>query len=188
MISEEEGVARDVREKAMAELAAMKSLVDALQGLEPDSIARVLRWGAEQFDVPVGERQGKLASQSPHNDPTTTHTDHGTSADLLAAAGARNGPERALVVAYWLQVIQESAEFDAQSLNKELKHAGHGLANVTATLSSLMNQRPQLVIQTHKSGRGAQGRKRYKLTAEGIGRVKAMLHRTDSVDDAVAET
>ena len=38
-----------------------------------------------------------------------------------------------------------------------------------------VEKRPQLVIQTYKSGSGRTARKRYKITQEGIKKVKAMM-------------
>lgn len=172
------GVVKSPQEKAAAELAAMKGVVDALAGMDGAAIARVLCWAAEQYAVPA-PRAGRVASGVAARDgdmeSQLVEPPNSSAADLFAATAPRTGPERALVAAYWFQVNCGQSEFDAKSLNDELKHLGHGLSNVTATLSSLMSHRPHLVIQTRKFGRGAQARKRYKLTHEGVRVVRAMI-------------
>jgi hypothetical protein len=52
---------------------------------------------------------------------------------------------------------------------------GHGLTNVTKTLSDLANRSPSLVRQVQKIGKAKQGRKRYRLTLEGERRVQRLL-------------
>jgi len=47
--------------------------------------------------------------------------------------------------------------------------------NITVALGALVDDTPRLVIQTHKAGKTKQARKKYKLTAEGIKRIKQML-------------
>ena len=96
-------------------------------------------------------------------------------ADLFSMADLRNDPERALFGAYWLQEIGGQPDFDSASLNRELKHLGHAASNITSALTSLMTKRPQLVVQTRKSGASRQARKKYKLTSAGVQKVKAML-------------
>ena len=83
--------------------------------------------------------------------------------------------ERALVAAYWFQYLGGVSDFDSATLNKELKHLGHQSSNITTALTSLMSKKPQLVIQTRKSGASKQARKKYKLTNEGIKQVQRML-------------
>jgi len=167
----------------------MRAVFDALEGFESDAIGRILDWAAAQFGTSISvskksdhDRAGdRTRSTNSHSDQSAPNFQ--TIADLFATANPSNGPECALVGAYWLQVIGQQAEFDARSLNDELKNLGRPLANVTTTLSGLISQRPGLAIQTQKIGRGAQGRKRYKLTQPGIERVQRMLtgqHNSDN--------
>lgn len=84
-------------------------------------------------------------------------------------------PLKPLVVGYWFQVLQGEQDLDGFQINKELKHLGHGVSNITTALSSLIDRKPQLVIQTRKSGNSKQARKRYRLTDAGIKAVERML-------------
>lgn len=163
--------------KAMQELDAMKAVFERLDGMEPAAAHRVLAWVASQFpNAPRGASPlaGVLAPEAAAA-PAPRSLPYNGIASLFAAALPNNGPECALVAAYWFQVVMQQEEFDGRSINDELKQMGRPLANVTATLTSLINQRPQLVMQTQKIGKGAQGRKRYKLTQPGIDRVRRML-------------
>jgi hypothetical protein len=96
-------------------------------------------------------------------------------ATLFADASPTTDRDRALVAGYWFQVIRGEADLDGQTLNRELKNLGHGVGNITKAMTNLMNQDPQLVIQTRKSGGSAQARKKYRLTRAGITQVEGIL-------------
>jgi hypothetical protein len=89
-------------------------------------------------------------------------------AEFVTAARAKTDEERLLFTAYWHQVKNSVADLTSQALNTDLKHIGHPLSNVTKTFSGLIGRRPALAMQTAKTGSGAQARKKYRLTAEGI--------------------
>jgi hypothetical protein len=158
------------------ELEAMRAVAAALGAIDRESAQRVLRWAAERFglDAPALERAYAPAGTAgsppaPENTPDL--------ATLSAEAAPETGPEKALVVGYFLQFVQGLQELDAQAINTELKNLGHPLSNVTATLSLLIKQSPSLMIQTRKLGRGQQARKKYKLTSAGQSRVRDLLQR-----------
>jgi|ERR1051326_5704247 hypothetical protein len=90
------------------------------------------------------------------------------------AASSKSDADKALVAAYWHQVVQGKSDFGAQEVNTSLKHLGHGLGNVTNAFTQLMQRKPRLVMQTHKSGKTRQARKTYKLTREGVLAVERM--------------
>lgn len=169
-----------VAKSPLEELEAMRKVIEAIDGFDSMSAERILSWAAAQ----TGSRLSTASSlkQEVNNfreraseDDAAIAPAFDSIADLFSAAAPNNGPECALVVAYWLQVVGGLTEFDAKSLNDELKNLGRPLPNVTATLTSLISQRPALMMQTQKIGRGPQGRKRYKLTQPGIDRVRRML-------------
>jgi hypothetical protein len=96
-------------------------------------------------------------------------------ASLFEACGPNTDSLRALVGAYWLQVCQSNQGFDGQSVNRELKNLGHGIANITQALNPLIAQKPAFVLQLRKSGTTKQARKLYKVTEAGIKRIKEMI-------------
>lgn len=157
------------------ELDAMSSVNQALDVLEPPARARVLSWAAAKWDIPLGSPKGSTRG-------AVSAVDHGGDgrgfadvADLVHAAQPSNGPQRALVVAYWFQELQGRDGWSGADINSTLKNMGTGLANVTNTLDSLKAKKPALVMQVGKAGRSRQARKTYKLTSAGIGLVSEML-------------
>lgn len=164
----------------MAELTAMTEIAKALQPLDSDAIRRVLIWAADRFNAAVNLNAPENEAGSNTNGVDTSQgnsrlDEFSGVADLFSAASPRNDPEKALLVAYWFQKLNGQADFDSATINKELKHLGHGVSNITAALSSLISRKPNLVIQTKKSGSSQQARKRYKLTNEGLKQVERMI-------------
>ena len=165
------------------ELEAMSAVHDALSPLDEDARGRVLRWAADKYAI------ANLGSSSTGDDVHDESGDEDQSTfrdvgDLMHAAQAANGPERALAVAYWFQEVEGRDGWGGGELNDALKNLGHGLANVTKTLDSLKARKPALVMQVGKSGRSRQARKTYKLTVAGIREVRTMLARSASEEAA----
>ncbi len=185
----EEGERDDFRDEnadPTAELAAMQSVSEAIKQLEAPVQRRVLLWALEVFS---GERQ--LAStargnasvkqlQNPEGAPAIESSETGDFediVDLYAAADAKSDTDKALVTSYWLQEYRGLSDVDTQTVNSELKHLGHGVTNITRAFDKLTKTRPQLVIQTRKSGTSRQARKRFKVTVEGKKAVLRMISR-----------
>jgi hypothetical protein len=164
------------------ELDALATLSQVLGELDPDARARVLRWAIDKYGL-----SGPSSRSRPQHDQSDA-TDLDGFNDLAAlhtTARPANNVESALVAAYWLQQVRGASDFDAQTLNAELKHLGHGLTNVTRTLDSLRTRRPALVIQTRKTGSTRQARKRYRVTAAGVSRVRGMIEEAETKEDSV---
>jgi len=160
------------REMDDDELTAMQSLLAALQPLDAPGRVRVLRWGWERFGDDIGE----LPTEAPfRRAPSRSESELSDAAQLVEAAGASSGPQRALCVAYFIQEVSGRPGFSGQEVNSTLKNLGHPLANVTKTLSDLRAQKPSLVMQVSKAGRAPQARKTYRLTTAGVERVRQML-------------
>lgn len=162
---------------AKAEGQAIIKLGESLAGLDEASIARVLRWANDHYGVSGKGRNraiagalsgtGEVAGNDPQEFPEL--------AALYDAANPTTESEKALVVAYWFQVYRAQPEFDSQTINTELKNLGHGVKNITRALDGLMTQQPRLVHQTRKEGTARQARKKYKVTTEGVKKLKQML-------------
>lgn len=169
--------------KLQKEVTAISKVAEALSAFdeqtEGEAIQRVLDWACAHFGV---ERRGGTHQRSQARDGVAAGTEELADgsrefddiADLMQAASPKSGPDRALVVGFWLQNGEGHKEFGSQAVNSILKDLGHGLTNVTDTLTSLMRRKPQLVIQTKKRGTSKQARKQYRLTAAGIEAVRSM--------------
>jgi hypothetical protein len=153
------------------ELAAMETVAEALQVLEPTSQARVLAWARSRFGG------GGSTPETIRPESTSAFPDFPA---LFDAASPTTDADRALTAAYWVQFVQNGGDFDAQVVNSMLKNMGHGISNITKALSRAQAARPALVLQVHKSGRLQQARKKYRLTTEGIRHVESLMGHSEA--------
>jgi hypothetical protein len=158
------------------EVEAMGAVAAALDGLEREQQGRLLRWAADRYSVTLGGRKiggGRDSSGGSETDASQ----FSDLSDLFGAAAPATDEDRALVIAYWFQELQDEKQPNVSGgqVNKELKHLGHGVRDITKVLSALIATSPQQVIQTRKSGTSRQARKSYKVTKAGIKRVQELL-------------
>ena len=179
----------------LQEIEAMRAVAAALKDLAPEERGRVLKWAAGAFQVitVMNERPWTPAvalteaSGTPlvlRERSVATFT---SIADLYAATqlGENSGDaEKALVAAYWFQIVQGEQDVDSQSINTALKNLGHGVSNITQAFGTLISRKPQLVIQTRKAGATQQARKRYKLTLSGQQAVERLFKIEGSISEA----
>jgi hypothetical protein len=166
------------------ELHAMVQVEAALKDLKDDERDRVMQWAIARFRIQANLRSpasAKMTSggETPNDDTGTGAEGGAVSYEDLAtfydAARPDSDTDKALVVAYWLQVHEGAADIDAQSVNTQLKHLGHGIGNVTRAFEGLKSLRPALIVQLRKEGSTKQARKRFKVTAEGRKAVEQMV-------------
>ncbi len=163
-----------------AELEALTKIAEALSNLDEGATKRVLLWAAGRFGVrtEVVAGAGK-ALRDDNGDDNAERPEAGCDdvGEFLAAADPTTDVDRALVVAYWMQFVDGAPEFEGYALNKKLGDLGHRIKNITSALDKLKARKPQLVIQTKKSGTSRQSRKKYKVTNAGKNAVEQMLAR-----------
>jgi hypothetical protein len=163
------------------EFEAMRVLYKALEPLDDDARSRVVTYIIARLDIATdGEPEDDVAdiSQEPASAlrQEQAHAPKFSEfAELFDMARPVSNAHKALVAGYWLQVCQSQEDFDGQSANRELKHLGEGVGNITIAINSLRTQKPALVIQLRKSGKTKQARKTYKVTVSGIKAVEAMI-------------
>ena len=162
------------------EVTAIGKVNDALTSLDPAIQQRVLRWAADRFSVTLSQankpaHDGDKGKQQEEKQKAEQPGSYNDFASLYDAVSPMTEADKALVAGYWLQVLQDAPEWSGFSANKELKHLGHGVENITVALSQLIESTPRLVMQTHKAGKTKQARKKYKLTNEGIRKIRQML-------------
>ncbi len=162
-----------------AEVQALSTISTLLGELPEDSQARIVTWISSRYGAPAPIIGPPKNLDGPNvANPMKEFPDV---ASLFVAAKPSTGSEKALIIGYWLQEYLHHEEWEGFAVNSELKHLGHGLKNVTDALRALIEQRPQLAVQLRKSGKTKQARKRYKLTGEGVRKVRQILSSgTDS--------
>jgi hypothetical protein len=159
-------------ETIRAETEAITKIAEALSPLTSEGTQRVLRYINQTYQSKgtVHATVEKAFSETEENQPQFSEFH-----ELFDAARPETGAERALVVGYWLQVLQGNEEWDSFFVNKELKLLGWPASNITRDIDVLMKRTPRWVHQTRKEGTSQQARKNYKLTNEGIRAVQRML-------------
>lgn len=160
------------------ELAAMQSVSAALAGLDEDERRRVLTWAGERYGVRVGGSSSGRSQQDGRSGAGSVGdrgaNDYEDFAEFFGAAHPSTDAERALLGAAWLS-RGERADFQSGEVNKMLKDLGHGIGNITDAFEALIKQKPQLIIQTQKTGTSKQARKMYRLTTTGRDRAAKLL-------------
>jgi len=156
------------------EIEAMAKVAEAVEVLDEESAQRVLRWAVARFAPTLpspGARGAGVTSayELPADD----------FASLYNAASPANEREKALVAAYWLQRDQGAPDFPSADANSLLRDLGHAVGNITREFDRLQAEKPQLVIQTRKSGSSKQARKLYRITTAGRQRVSEMIEGSD---------
>ena len=162
---------------AATEARAIANVVAALEALDSAAIARVLDWAWKRYAPPVSERLRERGRATAATGGGARRGDD-QDADLAALYGAispTTDSDGVLVAGYWHQVLQGAEYLDSQTLNTDLKNLGHGVGNVTRACSSLIAQKPALMIQVKKTGSTKQARKQYRLTSAGVQRVSERL-------------
>jgi hypothetical protein len=165
------------------EFGAMQTVYSALQNLDEEARMRVLDYVSARLGiVPVARTAPRLkefereeAEEHALDQEQDAAPKFGSFAELFDAAHPNGASDKALVAGYWLQVCQGTESFDGFSANKELKHLGEGLSNVTSAIDTLKAQKPAFALQLKKSGKSRQARKVYKITVAGIRAVEAMI-------------
>ena len=166
------------------ELVSLTQITKALAGLSEEQMHNVLlyvnaRYGGRLRAAPPG---GGISSAPVSTDELDTEA-YENMGDFFDATDPQTEADRVLVAAYWLQIIEETEDFAAINVNGHLKDLGHTVSNITRAFDSLINRSPRLARQIAKSGSAKQARKRYKVTREGIKRVKSMLAQPTGVDN-----
>jgi len=170
---------------ADAEFSAMHTVYSALKPLDEEARNRVISYIVARLDIAAPRMKTKIEKPMDEDTEEQEAPAEGAAgivplykafAELFDAAQPQTASQKALVAGYWLQICQGADSFDSQSLNKELKNLGHGIANITAAIEGLKIQSPALALQLKKSGSSQQARKTYKITVAGENAVRAMIN------------
>jgi hypothetical protein len=162
-----------------SEVAAMRAIAEAIEPLDAGAALRVLEWARSAIGGRTTATPGDT-HESSSLPQTTDLSEIQDLAELFHSADPQNEREKALLAAYWLQREVGASDFTGHQANALLRELGHGVANITREFDRLMEDKPQLVIQTRKTGASKQARKNYRITSAGRDKVMKML--TDSED------
>ena len=161
------------------EIRAISEVTKALGDLTDEQRRNVLLYVNARYGGQLPRLRAQSPSSADADDASLSAEEYANLGDLFDATDPQTEADRVLVVAWWLQVVKGADSFEAFLVSKELKHLGHPVSNITRAFDSLIKQTPRLVLQVGKTGKAKQARKRYKVTREGIRRVRVMLKQTN---------
>src|ERR1041385_3399916 len=101
------------------EVIAIGRINEVLSDLTSDQAARVVRWAAERYGIAIGPSPGDDGA-----DQGGVWPDVDSIGRFFEAADPQTEQERALIVAYWHQVMRGCQGLDALQINGALKHLG----------------------------------------------------------------
>lgn len=176
------------------EIKAMSDILQALESLEDGSRIRVLNWAISKYkldNVMSVDEKRSTAGISSIESKSSTVVPAGVVSDQINIADFEDlgefysqidpstDSEKVLTIGCFYQINRGYDDLNAADLNKELKHLGYRVSNVTVSISLLMKKKPALMIQTRKEGNSKQARKKYKVTQAGIKYVEKLLMKVD---------
>src|SRR2546426_9529404 len=111
------------------ELAALRTVQQALSGLDEGAARRIVQWATDRYRTDSGP------GGNPKQRDQATPEDVAT---LYHSAAPSTEYQKALVVAYWFHIARGQADVDSQQVNAELKQLGFGIRNITVAFGDLM--------------------------------------------------
>lgn len=179
-------------ENQVVEIEAMKGAYSSLKDLNQEEQARVIEWLVKKLSLLdllgfEGLQKKNIKKEILDNLKGTEINNDIASfdsvADLFAASNANSDQEKVLLIASYLQIKNSLSEITSREINKGLQHMGHGVGNITNTISGLIDKKPQLMIQTRKEGKSQQAQKKYKVTTEGVIAAKKLINQTNGSNE-----
>lgn len=166
------------------ELSAMSAIAAQIDGLDHDERHRVLSWVGSKYNQSLGNAAQNLCSANPLTRILDERSDFGDFASFFNSASPKTENEKVLVAGYWFQKLQGAAYLESAALNAALTDLGHGISNIARTFDRLKAEKPALAMQTQKSGKSKQARKKYKITHEGLVSVERLMRNGGTVDES----
>lgn len=159
------------------EIKAMNDCHEAIKHLDESVRNRVIRWLSSKFSTEKLEDPFKKHDQNTNkiNDTVVDIGSYETVDEIFTKINPQTDADKVLVIAAFLQEKFKKQELTGWEINKELTRLGHGVNNVTQSVTQLINKQPNLMIQTRKEGKTKQAKKKYKVTSEGVKAVQEMV-------------
>ena len=169
------------------EIQAIVAVNTALKGLTEEERFRVIQWLANKYvtnQTPVQLTPRPVAGNAILPDAVEDGDEADKSeeqafetfADMLDVSGADKPADRALVAAYWIQVVLGEASWKTSQLNAILKETGHFIERMDSASKSLLESKPAKAIQVAKASTASGlGHKTLKLTTHGVKEAKKMI-------------
>lgn len=166
------------------EISAMSTIAETLSHLDDPVKIRVLNWAFEKFSLKKSGdlNKEKIVERINSNVDSTVKTGNisinnfDNLAEFFAHLNLNTEHEKALAVAAFLQSKDDKSEVTSLEINGELKNLGHASSNITRAIATLMNQKPQPIVQTKKEGKSKQAQKKFRVTVHGFTTISQWLN------------
>ena len=161
------------------EMKALHDVFEALKDLSDEGKKWVIESISKKF-FPKGNLSVLREEEQKEKMPEDKKVDlkvYNSVADLFGRVSCKTAGDKVLVVASYLQEKELVSELTSRDIHKPLKHLGHPIKNITAALTGLIKAKPSLMLQVRKEGSSRQAIKKYKVTLEGLNKVKEMIKK-----------
>lgn len=170
-----------------SELEALNKINEAIRELPEDAKVRVIAWLINKYSIHSGHSPvltpKVLTNVDTHNEQENiiepdvmSITSYATAADLLAKCNPNKENEKILIVSAFLQAKNPTKDLTGYEVNHTLKNIGHKVNDFSHNIDSLMKRKPQLMIQTKKSGNTRQAKRNYRVTDEGMKEIERLVN------------
>ncbi len=176
------------------EIKAMSDVLQALEGLEESTRTRVLKWAISKYQLEdimlvegspqktklkKGLDESSTGGNMRNSVDATSISDFSDLGEFYSQVDPNTDSEKVLTIGVHYQMNMGYEDLNSADLNKELKHLGYRVSNVTVSISLLMKKKPALMIQTRKEGNSKQSRKKYRVTQAGIKYIEQLLNKSN---------
>ena len=166
--------------QATDEFEVLRTIHDALKPLGGDARGRIVTFIIGQLGIDlqpsaIRTREVEIDPESEQDDlsQSSTHEQtYPTFGEFFAAAEPKGNGDKALLAGYWLQEREGRDSFTSAAANKLLNDLGHKIGNIADAFTKLMRKKPMQVIQTGKTGTSPKGHRHYKVSQEGLKRIR----------------
>lgn len=162
------------------ELTTIREILAALERFDKPAHKRILDYIYSRLDLPTPSPQpAQVANSQPqYTAPRQANCEFVNLAELINTTGATKQSQKALVAAYWIQECEgQSQGFGSGEIKEVLVHAGHKIANATASLKELTKGAEASILQDGKRGKGKNAPIIFKISAAGKKAVEEMINQ-----------
>lgn len=163
------------------EIKIMNEIYRSLKNLDENARQRIIKWIIDKYSLDLIKHDDVDFIKTKENifTPQFEIKSFKSVADIFSKAHPKNDIEKVLIVSAYLQENKLGSELTGREINRGLNLLGHGVRNITSAIGSLINRKPQLMIQTRKEGKTKQAQKKYKVTTEGLALATKMINEMD---------
>jgi hypothetical protein len=169
------------------EILALGQVFESLKGLNKAEISRIIRWAGDRFSreeyvpAPVSDVETEMVAPADEDIEERGKatkkdlTDYESIADLFAAANLKRATAKIILMAAYMQERLNFKEMTSQDITNRLKRVDKSIRNVSVSISNILLKKPPVMIAIKKEGDAMQGRRKFRVTNEGVALARKYL-------------